>query len=393
MLIAGEPSGDLLASELVLALKQLPAVQAMPWPPKFFGAGGPRMAEAGVEVLIDLTAHSVFGLTDVLSQYRKFKGFFRTLLCEAVKRQPEAIVLVDFGGFNLRFAEAVRRYVRRHAGTFNVWSPRIIYYVSPQVWASRPGRAYRMARTVDLLLSIFPFEKDWYAKRVPQLRVEFVGHPLIDRHGSAECGVRSAEFWETPLVLLLPGSRKREIEAHLPAMAGAVRIIRRERAVRLRMVLPSLDLVDFASKVAGPLPDLEVQAKGLAESLREAGLSIASSGTVTLECGFFRVPTVVIYKTSWLTYQIAKQIITVNHIAMPNLLAGEALYPELIQSQATPEAIASATVTLLDDPSRLAVLKSKLSQAIRSLGESGASRRAAAAVVREATANELRLVP
>jgi hypothetical protein len=104
------------------------------------------------------------------------------------------IVLVDFGGFNLRFAAAIKRHIRKHAGPFNVWNPRIVYYVSPQVWASRPGRAYRVAGTVDLLLSIFPFEKDWYATRVPWLRVEFAGHPLMDRHANAECGVGSAEF-------------------------------------------------------------------------------------------------------------------------------------------------------------------------------------------------------
>lgn len=164
-------------------------------------------------------------------------------------------------------------------------------------------------------------------------------------------------------------------------MSQAVRRIQKCLAVRLRMILPSPDLAEFAASVAGPIPHMEIQTKGLADSLSEASLAIAVSGTVTLECAFFRVPTVVIYKTSWLTYQIAKQIITVRHIAMPNLLAGERVYPELIQHQVTPEAIAREALKLLNNPSHGAVLKSKLAKAIESLGAPGASRRAAEAML------------
>jgi lipid-A-disaccharide synthase len=173
MIIAGEASGDLLAAELVSALRgQLPDAQ-------FFGAGGAKMSAAGVELAFDLTQHSVIGITDVLKKYFEFRRLFNQLLALAIERKPDVVIGVDYGGFNLRFGQAVKKYVRDNP--FVNWNPKIVQFVSPQVWASRPGRANKLARDYDLLLSIFPFEKEWYAKRVPQLRVEFVGHPMIGR--------------------------------------------------------------------------------------------------------------------------------------------------------------------------------------------------------------------
>ena len=184
MLIAGEASGDLLAAELVSALRDTfhapPSIRASS--PVFFGAGGPRMAAAGVELAFDLTQHSVIGISDVLKNYFKFRRLFNQLLKLAIERKPDAIIGVDYGGFNLRFGHAIKQYVRNNP--FANWNPKIIQFVSPQVWASRPGRANLLAADYDLLLSIFPFEKDWYAKRVPKLRVEFVGHPMVERFNS-----------------------------------------------------------------------------------------------------------------------------------------------------------------------------------------------------------------
>ena len=177
MLIAGEASGDLLAAELVSALhQQLPDA-------KFFGAGGAKMSAAGVELAFDLTQHSVVGFSDVLKNYFKFRQLFNQLLALAIERKPDVVIGVDFGGFNLRFGHAIKKYARSHPGS---WNPKIVQFVSPQVWASRPGRANRLAADYDLLLSIFPFEKDWYARRVPKLRVEFVGHPMLDRSPMSE---------------------------------------------------------------------------------------------------------------------------------------------------------------------------------------------------------------
>ena len=174
MVIAGEPSGDLLAAELVKALRAdlaggaaVPTADFQPLhaslAPKFFGAGGPRMAEAGVELALDLTAHAVVGLIEVLKNYMKFRRFLHQLLQLAIDQQPDAVICVDFSGFNRRFGHALKEYVRARQGPFANWNPRLIQYVSPQVWASRESRARKMALDFDLLLSIFPFEKDWYA--------------------------------------------------------------------------------------------------------------------------------------------------------------------------------------------------------------------------------------
>ncbi|MBI4324712.1 MAG: hypothetical protein HY674_05555, partial [Chloroflexi bacterium] len=196
MLIAGEASGDVLAAELVAALRQ--ELAGAPFPPQFFGAGGDRMAAAGVELACDLTAHSVIGLWEALRNYRKFKRLFEQLVRLACARQPDAIICVDFSGFNRRLAGAIRRQARARRGPFGNWHPTIIQYVSPQVWASRPGRAHALAHDVDLLLSIFPFEKPWYALRVPWLRVEFVGHPIMDRFGEARPRVAASPVQAEP---------------------------------------------------------------------------------------------------------------------------------------------------------------------------------------------------
>jgi len=184
MLIAGEASGDMLAAELVTALRArvlrhssepTDAVQPLrtELTPHFFGAGGPRMRTVGVELAFDLTQHSVVGISGVLKNYFQFRRFFQQLFKLAIERQPDVIIGVDYGGFNLRFGRAINNYVRKHRTEFVPWNPKLVQFVSPQVWASRPGRAYTLAEHYDLLLSIFPFEKAWYANLVPKLRVEF----------------------------------------------------------------------------------------------------------------------------------------------------------------------------------------------------------------------------
>src|SRR4051794_2722794 len=178
MVIAGEASGDLLAAELVRSMRRQLDEKNPPVPAQFFGAGGPELRGAGVELAFDMTSHAVVGLVEVIRNYGKFRRLFGQLLQWALERKPDALICVDFSGFNRRFAHAVRKSARSETG----WKPRIVQYVSPQVWASRPGRAEKMAKDFDLLLSIFPFEKRWYEKRTPGFRVEFVGHPIVDRH-------------------------------------------------------------------------------------------------------------------------------------------------------------------------------------------------------------------
>lgn len=397
MLIAGEASGDLLAAELVSALRgKLPDAT-------FFGAGGTKMAEAGVELVFDLTQHAVIGISDVLKNYFKFRRLFNQLLTLAIERQPDVVIGVDYGGFNLRFGHAVKEYARYDSSE---WRPKIVQFVSPQVWASRPGRADLLATDYDLLLSIFPFEKEWYAKRTPKLRVEFVGHPMVERLKVAGGRQKAESSAASPNILLLPGSRASELQKHLPVMIDAARLITtKEPETLFSLVLPNEELVgdlwwQFARKTglrfrmagrptsrdvefcASKLGlNLKIQVGNLPDALARADVAIASTGTVTMECALFGMPTVTLYKTSRMTYEIAKRIVTVKSLTMPNLLAGGEVYPEFVQDDATPEKIAAAALELLKNESRRLKIKSQLATIVSSLGEPGATRRAAAAIL------------
>jgi len=404
MLIAGEASGDLLAAELVAALRErLPDA-------KFFGAGGPRMTAAGVQQVHEMSRLSVVGITDVLLKLFELRRLMQTLLAAAIKRQPDVIIGVDYGGFNLRFGHAVKEWVR--GNPFSTWRPKIVQFVSPQVWASRPGRAKRLAADYDLLLSIFPFEKAWYAERVPQLRVEFVGHPMVDRFAGDDFRrlrrqLATAPAANRPLqILLLPGSRKSELDRHLPPMLDALKMLQEKHpSAGLKMVLASEDLlpkvqwqiarrqhamIRNADAPALPViqafaqecfPNLELQIGNLPQALAQADLAIAKTGTVTMECAFFGVPAVTLYKGSWLNYQIARHFITVKTFTMPNLLANEEVYPEFLQYQLTAESLAGAALDLLSNEARRQRIKAKLAEVVASLGEPGAAKRAAEAVL------------
>jgi lipid-A-disaccharide synthase len=239
-----------------------------------------------------------------------------------------------------------------------------------------------MARDYDLVLSIFPFEQEWYAKRVPALPVEFVGHPIVDRYAErprARIGERRTQT--TSNLLLLPGSRASELDRHLPVMLAALELIRAKTPdLRTRMVLPSENLLNQARALGLP-SSVEAQTGGLPEALAETDVAIASTGTVTTECAYFGVPTVALYKTSWSTWQIAKRIVKVKYAAMPNLLADEEVFPEFIQGAASADNLTRATVDLLRDAPRRAKVKARLAEVVASLGDPGAPRRAAKAII------------
>lgn len=372
MLIAGEPSGDLLAAELAAAL-----TRELGSGLKLFGAGGAHLRAAGADLAVDLTQHAVVGLVEVLRHYRRFKTVFDQLVALALHRRPDVIVCVDFSGFNRRFARQIRWELQ--VQPVGGWRPRIVQYVSPQVWASRPGRAGAMARDFDLLLAIFPFEKEWYARRAPDLPVAFVGHPMIDRYAALVPG-NPPRPDGPPVVTLLPGSRVAELRRHLPVMLEALGLITAaQRDVRGLMVLPNESLAQLARSAAGATT-VEIQVGGLADALSRSTVAVASTGTVTLECAYFRVPTVAIYKTSWSTYQIGRRIIRVPYLAMPNLLAGAPLFPELIQQDATAAKLSAAALELLRDEPRRKAIRQQLEKVVLSLGGPGASSRAAQAI-------------
>ncbi len=382
MFVAGEPSGDALAADLVRALRRQAAGgggAGRSFEPVFFGAGGRHMREAGVDTVVDMTAHSVIGISDVLKKILTFRRLFRRLCGLAGKRQPDVVVCVDFSGFNRRLGHAIRaRAGRAGGGWFQNWNPKIVQYVSPQVWASRPGRALRMRDDFDLVLSIFPFEKNWYATHAPGLAVEFVGHPMMDRYGARD--VRPREMRESS-VLLLPGSRKAELKRHVPVLCGALEVVRTAfPGIRASMVLPDEGLAGMARSMGLP-EGLRVVIGNLPEELAAADLALASTGTVTMECAFFGVPTVALYRTSWSTYQIGRRIVSVRFLSMPNILADEAIFPEFIQHQATASSIGGCAIELLKNRARRAQIQSKLKDIIQSLGGPGASDRAARAIL------------
>ncbi len=371
MLIAGEASGDTLGAELIDGLKQEAGVRKT----TFFGVGGAKMQSAGMELIFDFTRNAVFG-AEAFKRIFEFRKRFKELLRIAIARQPDVIVCVDFAGFNRRFARAAKQFVRGRGGA--QWQPKIVQYVSPQVWASRPRRAELMARDFDLLLTIFPFEKAWYAKRTPNLHVEFVGHPMVNRYAGQVSQQATANV--EPIIVFLPGSRPSELKRHLPIMSEVLRRIRAAvPAARATMVLP--DSLAKAARQIGLPPEFEVR-PNLAEELARADLAIAKSGTITLECAFFRVPTVALYKTSWLTYEVARRIVQVKWIAMPNILANEEVFPEFVQTAATAENIAGTALELLRDSARRNTVKAKLGVIAASLGEPGAARRAAGQILR-----------
>ena len=366
MFMAGEASGDTLAMEL------LEAMRAEKGSLEAFGAGGPQMEKAGVDVAIDLTEHAVVGIWEAICNYGKFRRFFNKLLDLAMERRPNAIVCIDNPGFNLRFVRAIRERALRAD-----WRPKIIYYISPQLWAWHESRVHQIARDVDLLLSIFPFEKEWYAKRAPGFPVEFVGHPICDRYPDLDFK-DSGKMGSPPRLLLLPGSRAKEVSRHLGVMVDAAKEIDATPLI----VLPNDALVAHAKLQVPEVSDWDLRIGRLHEVLAEADVAIASSGTVTVECAWHRVPTVVLYKTSWITYLLGKLFLKVSHIAMPNLLLGREVFPEFIQSEASAENLAREANQIIDGVERRERIRSELDEIAVSLGGKGAAHRASKAVWR-----------
>lgn len=359
-IVAGDPSGDELAADVVRAWRAIePGLRCV-------GAGGPALAHAGMELRTDLTRHAVIGLWEVLRRLWTFRRLFHELLDDCVARRPDVVLGVDFGGFNLRLAKAIRRRSQQVPG----WNPRIVQLVSPQVWASRPGRAREMEQTHDLLLAILPFEKAWYGRHAPRLRVEHVGHPLVDRWAGRE---RTPVATDVPEVLLLPGSRTGELERHVPVQVAAARLLASH--ARARMVVPNERMAALAARLSQG--SIQPEVGGLGEALRRATFAIAATGTVTLECAWHAVPTLAMYRTSWLTYEVGRRIVTVPYLAMPNLLAGQEVMPEFIQSAASPDALAAAALRWLQDPAAREAARARLQAVSSLLGEPGSARRCA----------------
>ena len=375
MVVAGDPSGDANGAGLVKALAlAVPGAQ-------FIGAGGPKMAAAGVRLEFDLTSHSAIGPADAIKNLGSFWKRRRRLFDLAVEKRPELVILVDSYTFNQPLARAIKKFARGHPSD---WQPKIVRYTSPQVWGSRPGRAEKMAGDIDLLLCLFPFEKDWYVRRGTPLRVEFVGHPLFDLHEEGPQPSTGEDMTpaEKAVVVLLPGSRTGEIKRHLPVMLEAAREISAVQPARFKTVALNEKLAeDIRSFLADGGVEVELQIGRLAEALSTATIAIASTGTVTMECAYFGLPTVAMYKVSPVAYHLLRWLVTIKYAAMPNILADEELFPEFLQGRATAQNVANAALDLLADGALRSEIKGKLRRVIATLGGPGSARRAAAIIL------------
>lgn len=358
--IAGETSGDQNAAGVCRELKHL-ASDIQLW-----GAAGPQMQAEGCECLIDLTQVAVVGLVEVAHLYFRFLRIRNQLLAEIFRRKPDAVVLTDFAGFNLRFARALRN--RGYRG-------KIIYFVSPQVWASRAGRAQTLAETCDKLLCLFEFEKAWYVKNASQLCVEWVGHPLVERLQRKKSELKSQP--SENLLALLPGSRRNEVRRLWHAMVDA--------GIQVQGAMPECSAIVAAASrgLSKELNNANVQVVvgETAHILQRARLAVVASGTATLECAFFGCPMIVVYRVAWPTYFAARALIRVPCIAMPNILAGRQIVPELIQNDCTAEKIAAMALDLLQNSQKREEQRVALAELIKKLGPPGASQRAAKAIL------------
>ncbi len=367
MVVAGEASGDQHAAGLVSELqRRRPEL-------RFFGMGGTKLAEAGLERLYDAREVSVMGITEVLPKIPRILRVMNGLSRAAAERRPTVAILVDIPDFNLRLA---RRLKARGI--------RVAYYISPMLWAWRPGRVRQIARDVDQMLCILPFEEHWYRDRGVAAR--FVGSPVLEQVPAAGPAVefrrRLGLDPARPTLALLPGSRMSEIRRLLPDMIGAARRVQEERA-GLQVIVPVAPTIDRAEILrrfegTGVQPTLiDGQAP---EAVGASDVAVVASGTATLEAGLMGRPFVVVYRVSMLSYLIGRLLLKVAHVALVNLLAGRRLVPELLQGQMEPEKIAHEVRRLWAGPDR-AEVEQGLTSLRLSLGEKGASSLAADAVL------------
>lgn len=356
--VAGEASGDLHASQVVKELKKLdPHLEA-------FGIGGDLLAAEGVALRHHASKMGIVGLFNVIRHLGMFRRIFRETLEEIRRSKPDAVLLVDYPDFNLRLAREVSRL-----GIL------VVYYISPQVWAWRRRRVRHIARYVDHMLVVFPFEQEFYRQQA--VDVTYVGHPLVEQLEGVEAQA-SLPADEIPVrIALMPGSRTMEVSVLLRPMLQAVRILSAERAVQpfiVRAPTIPLDLIEqelrrFDWQV--PIVDHED-----GRSLASAHLALSSSGTATLEAAVLGVPVVVMYRLSHATYVLAKRLVRLPHFSLVNIIAGKKVVPELLQHEVNGPEIASAARGMLT-PELWASTKEELRLVRLKLGGPGASERAA----------------
>jgi lipid-A-disaccharide synthase len=377
MLVAGEASGDKHAAALVGALSSEHPDVAI----TAFGATGPAMRTAGVESVIETDHLAIMGLYEVGRTLGKFWNAFQQLKVAARRERPDAVILVDWPEFNLRLARALHRQ-----------GLRVIYYISPQLWAWRSYRVRSIRRDVDLLLTILPFEKEWYRRRGVE-HVEYVGHPLAgevnSRFGRAEFCERNDLDTNRPVVALLAGSRHKEVVRILPVLLRACVELHRARP-DLQFVIPlapnrpraETDKLIAAARIeAGKtLPEFTIVEQQTTEAVAAATVAVVASGTATLETAILGTPLLVVYKESAVNWKLFRWMIDVEHFGLVNLVGGERVATELMQHDLTEENISAEVLRLLE-PETNHAFRRRLAEIKHSLGEANASHRAAELVV------------
>ncbi len=386
MIIAGEASGDLHGAKVVTALRRkCPDIS-------FSGIGGNAMESAGVHILVDAHQLSVVGITEIFAKGIPLLKGISAAKNHLRRLRPDLLILIDFPDFNLHVAATAKK----------VGVP-VLYYISPQIWAWRAGRAKKIKRRVDHMAVILPFEKDFYHRYgVP---VTFVGHPLLDTYSpqntqpvpdhipplldtTSGATTRTEDSTEPlkPVVGLLPGSRDKEVERLLPEMLRAAAILKQKiPGVEFLLSLASSvkrELIEEILSIHGEGLDCHIETGGVHKVFSKSSLLVAASGTVTMEAAMAGIPMVIIYKVSPISYWLGRALIQVDYIGLANLIAGREIVPELIQHEVTPEKIAGTVLHLLDDPKKLARCKDALLKLRHELGGPGASDRVADIAVR-----------
>jgi lipid-A-disaccharide synthase len=376
MLVAGEASGDAHAAELVSALRRESPETVL----EFFGATGAKMRESSVESVVNSDELAIVGLPEIARALPMFWKTFQTLKKAAVERKPDVVILIDFPDFNLKLAKSLHKN-----------GLKIVYYISPQLWAWRKYRKKTIEKYVDLLLAILPFEKDWYEKQ-GILHVEYVGNPLA---GEVKAKLTREDFREKynldlskPLVALLPGSRHKEIVRILPEMLATAALMI-EKNIDLQFVVALASerrlaevraMMEQAKAEKMKLPDvLQIICGETRDVLNAVDAAAVTSGTATLETAIIGTPMAIVYKTSGFNYKTLRPLISVPHFGLINLIAQQRLAVELIQDDFTKENLSTELFRLLEPENNLR-MREKLKKVVETLG-SGASERAAQAVL------------
>ena len=367
IIISGEASGDMRAAGLARAIKELdPSI-------KLSGIGGEHMRAASVECFADITELAVIGIVEVLKNFNRIKRVFEQTLQHIDNTRPDAVILVDYPGFNLRLAQKIKER-----------KIKVIYYISPQVWAWREKRVLTIKRLVDRMIVLFPFEATIYAKY--GMKVDYTGHPLVDeiivQHSQTEVLKSLGLSASKTTIGIMPGSRAKEVERHLPCMLESAKILFKQNNERQFILLKASSIpLKLIEKILLAYKDLPIKIfdSSTYEGINAMDACIVASGTATLECALLKKPMVIIYKTSWLTYAIAKSVIKIPYIGLVNIVAGKKIAEELIQNDANPQQIANALESAMHHPNII----EELTAVKTALGASGASMRAARVVLEE----------